>query len=181
MRSSAARASRSSERRSRRRRRNAYAERFVGTVRRECLDWILIASRRQLERVLGLYVDHYNGHRPIAVLGSSRHSRDLVSAWLLLPIGSPADDGGGRLDRLGRHAAARLARLVPFLQALTPTLNLSTVRFGGASATPEPGARVKVPVANGGRAAVTGRDDHCERRLVSVGIGPLRVLSEFEA
>ncbi len=48
---------------------NAYAERFVGTVRRECLDWILIASRRQLERVLGVYVDHYNGHRPHRGLG----------------------------------------------------------------------------------------------------------------
>jgi putative transposase len=32
---------------------NAYAERFVGAVRRECLDWILIINRRQLERVLG--------------------------------------------------------------------------------------------------------------------------------
>jgi putative transposase len=48
---------------------NAYAERFVGTVRRECLDWILIASRRQLERVLSVYVDHYNGHRPHRGLG----------------------------------------------------------------------------------------------------------------
>jgi hypothetical protein len=35
---------------------NAYAERFVGTVRRECLDWILIINRRQLEGVLGVYV-----------------------------------------------------------------------------------------------------------------------------
>jgi putative transposase len=43
---------------------NAYAERFVGTVRRECLDWILILSRGHLERVLDVYVDHYNGHRP---------------------------------------------------------------------------------------------------------------------
>jgi putative transposase len=48
---------------------NAYAERFVGTVRRECLDWLLIASRRQLERVLSVYVDHYNGHRPHRGLG----------------------------------------------------------------------------------------------------------------
>jgi putative transposase len=29
---------------------NAYAERCVGTVRRDCLDWLLISSRRQLER-----------------------------------------------------------------------------------------------------------------------------------
>jgi putative transposase len=43
---------------------NAFAERWVGTVRRDCLDWILIASRRQLEYVLRVYVDHYNRHRP---------------------------------------------------------------------------------------------------------------------
>ncbi len=48
---------------------NAFAERFVGTVRRECLDWILIVGRRQLERVLRTYVDHYNGHRPHRGLG----------------------------------------------------------------------------------------------------------------
>jgi putative transposase len=48
---------------------NAFAERFVGTVRRECLNWILIAGRRQLERVLHTYVDHYNGHRPHRGLG----------------------------------------------------------------------------------------------------------------
>jgi Integrase core domain len=43
---------------------NAIAERFVRTIRAECLDWLLIASRRHLERVLGVYVDHYNSHRP---------------------------------------------------------------------------------------------------------------------
>lgn len=48
---------------------NAYAERFVGTVRRECIDWVLIVNRRQLERVLRVYVDHYNSHRPHRSLG----------------------------------------------------------------------------------------------------------------
>lgn len=43
---------------------NATAERFVGTIRRECLDWLLIAGRRHLERVLRVYIDHYNSHRP---------------------------------------------------------------------------------------------------------------------
>ena len=43
---------------------NAFAERLVGTVRRDCLDWLLITSRRQLERVLRVYVEHYNTHRP---------------------------------------------------------------------------------------------------------------------
>src|SRR5213075_609053 len=35
---------------------NAIAERFVGTVRSECLDWLLILDRRHLERVLGVFV-----------------------------------------------------------------------------------------------------------------------------
>ncbi len=43
---------------------NAIAERFVRTVRSECLDWLLILNRRQLERVLRIYVDHYNRERP---------------------------------------------------------------------------------------------------------------------
>jgi transposase InsO family protein len=43
---------------------NAIAERFVGTVRRECLDWLLILNRRHLEHVLRVFVDHYNAHRP---------------------------------------------------------------------------------------------------------------------
>ena len=38
---------------------NAYAERWVGSVRRECLDRLRIFSRRQLERVLQVYVRHY--------------------------------------------------------------------------------------------------------------------------
>jgi hypothetical protein len=33
-------------------------------VRAECLDWLLILGRRHLERVLGVYVDHYNTQRP---------------------------------------------------------------------------------------------------------------------
>jgi transposase InsO family protein len=43
---------------------NAIAERFVRTVRAECLDWLLILSRRHLEGVLRVYVDHYNRRRP---------------------------------------------------------------------------------------------------------------------
>ena len=43
---------------------NAIAKRFVRTVRTECLDWLLIINRRHLERVLRVYIDHYNSHRP---------------------------------------------------------------------------------------------------------------------
>lgn len=43
---------------------NAYAERFVRTVRAECLDWLLIFGRRHLEHVLRAYTAHYNAERP---------------------------------------------------------------------------------------------------------------------
>jgi transposase len=43
---------------------NAHAERWVGTLRRDCLDRILIPNRRHLDHVLRLYLDHYNRHRP---------------------------------------------------------------------------------------------------------------------
>jgi putative transposase len=50
---------------------NAYAERWVGTVRRELLDRMLIVGGRQLQAVLAEYVDHYNGHRPHRALGQA--------------------------------------------------------------------------------------------------------------
>ena len=43
---------------------NALAERFIGTLRRECLDHLLITGPRHLDVVLREYVQHYNTHRP---------------------------------------------------------------------------------------------------------------------
>jgi putative transposase len=43
---------------------NAIAERFIGTLRRECLDHLLITGRRHLAAVLREYIRHYNYHRP---------------------------------------------------------------------------------------------------------------------
>jgi putative transposase len=43
---------------------NAYAERWVRTVRTECLDWILVRNAGHLRRVLSAYLDHYNTARP---------------------------------------------------------------------------------------------------------------------
>jgi putative transposase len=70
---------------------NAFAERWGRTVRAECLDWLLIFSRRHLEHVLRIYVDHYNRARP--------HRS--------LKLGTPEDPSGtasspARLDRVQR-------------------------------------------------------------------------------
>jgi transposase InsO family protein len=43
---------------------NAFAERWIGTLRRELLDRTIIWNQRQLERLVVDYLDHYNTHRP---------------------------------------------------------------------------------------------------------------------
>jgi transposase InsO family protein len=48
---------------------NAHAERWVGAVRAESLDWLLIVGCGHLEQVLRIYVRYYNEHRPHRALG----------------------------------------------------------------------------------------------------------------
>ena len=58
---------------------NAIAERWIGSLRRELPDRTLIVNRRHLERVLAVYLDHYNTHRPhlrfVKWYGPSRRHR----------------------------------------------------------------------------------------------------------
>jgi putative transposase len=62
---------------------NAIAERFIGTIRRECLDRMLIVGRRHLEAVVREYVEHYNSHRPHRSLGQlPPQPRDVAPAVL---------------------------------------------------------------------------------------------------
>jgi putative transposase len=84
---------------------NAYAERWVGTVRRELLDRMLILGCRQLRAVLTEYADHYNGHRPHRALGQAPplgcgEPAAFVPAWRVV-----------RRDRLGGliHEYAQVA------------------------------------------------------------------------
>ena len=48
---------------------NSFAERYVGTLRRECLDHLLIYGGQHLRKILAQYARHYNGHRPHQALG----------------------------------------------------------------------------------------------------------------
>ena len=77
---------------------NGVAERFVRTVRSECLDWLLILNDQHLERVLDVFVEHYNGHRPHRALA-------LTPPRPTRPPVAPATERGEarihRRDRLG--------------------------------------------------------------------------------
>ena len=63
---------------------NAVAERWVRTVRSECLDQLLVVGRRHLERILREYLAHYNGERPHRALALAAPTRELQE-----PRGSP--------------------------------------------------------------------------------------------
>ncbi len=77
---------------------NAICERVIGTLRRECLDKVLILGRRHLEAVLAEYVEHYNAHRP-------HRSLDQRAPSTLDATPAPIDDIDParvrRTDRLG--------------------------------------------------------------------------------
>jgi hypothetical protein len=77
---------------------NGVAERFVRTVRSECLDRLLILNTQHLERVLDVFVEHYNGHRPHRALA-------LTPPRPARPPMVPATEWGEarvqRRDRLG--------------------------------------------------------------------------------
>jgi transposase InsO family protein len=76
---------------------NAIAERFVRTVRAECLDWLLIVNRRHLERVLRVFVDHYNTHRP----HRSLHLTPPKASGCELSVVGSVSAAVKRRDRLG--------------------------------------------------------------------------------
>jgi transposase InsO family protein len=69
---------------------NAYAERWVASVRAECLDWVLIRSAGHLHRVMTIYVEHYNRGRP-------HRSLDLQAP---IPSGQAQPVGDGLVQRV---------------------------------------------------------------------------------
>jgi putative transposase len=84
---------------------NAVAKRWIGTVRRECTDRILILGHRHLTAVLMTYLRHYNTHRPHRALHQAAPLRPPP------PYASPHDLHLQRRDRLGGliHEYAQVA------------------------------------------------------------------------
>jgi hypothetical protein len=84
---------------------NAYAARWVATVRREVLDRMLIIECRHPQAVLAEYNDHYNVHRPHRALGQAPPI-GLTEPPVAVPAGSVV-----RRDRLGGliHEFAKVA------------------------------------------------------------------------
>ena len=74
---------------------NAYAERFVGSIRRECLSRVIPLGERHLRVLVAEYVEHYNRERNHQGIGNR----------LIEPaLAAPANDVGGavrRRERLG--------------------------------------------------------------------------------
>jgi putative transposase len=78
---------------------NAFAERWMRTVRAECLDWLLIAGRGHVAQVLRVDVVHDNAHRPHRALG-------------LQPPDPPATPTVISVDRHRVHRRDRLGGLL---------------------------------------------------------------------
>jgi hypothetical protein len=76
---------------------NAYAERWVRTVRAECLDWLLMVGRGHLEQVLRVYAEHYNRHRPHRALQLEAPDRPVRPTV----VGEDRQGGVYRRDLLG--------------------------------------------------------------------------------
>ena len=79
----------------------AHAERWVGSLRRECLDRLLILSRRHLDRVVATYASHYNEHRPHRSLGQRPPLAPTAAREKSVPSELLRLDQLPRRDRLG--------------------------------------------------------------------------------
>jgi transposase InsO family protein len=91
---------------------NAFCERLIGTIRRECLDWVIVLHERHLRTVLRESVRHYNRGRPHASLGPG--IPDMRPAPFVQPSGHQIPAGYAVIGTpilVGLHHEYRLERL----------------------------------------------------------------------
>ena len=111
---------------------NGVAERFVRTVRSQCLDWLLLLNQQHLERILNVFVDHYNVHSTSQERCAGPHSA---------PPDGPSVRAGSHGGR-GSCPASQSRRWCG-----------SRVRIGGVD-------EVSAPYRSRGHETVTGRGQH---------------------
>ena len=88
---------------------NPYVERLIGTVRRECLDRMLIFGESHLRQILSSYAAYYNQIRTHLALGKNTPSLPLRTSHGRGVWQSPSDDGN-----CWSHSAARQSRGLSF-------------------------------------------------------------------
>ena len=66
---------------------NGHAERLIGSIRRECLDHVIVFGERHLRHVLRSYARYYNGVRThLSLAKDSPLPRDVQAVGTILPL-----------------------------------------------------------------------------------------------
>lgn len=79
---------------------NAYVERLIGSIRRECLDHVIVFNERHLLRVLSSYVDYYHRSRThLSLAKDCPEARPVVRRGKIIAI----PQAGGLHDRYERR------------------------------------------------------------------------------
>ncbi len=137
---------------------NGFAERWVGTARREIVDHVIVLSEHHLRRILREYIAYYNADRPHMSLGATRrcdamssHHRWAVSSRCRTSAGSIIATGGSPRERVLRHDT-----LVGQVTARHDALKEVEVHVPILPGTPSRYA-VSSPVRPSARSQMTGR------------------------
>jgi TetR/AcrR family transcriptional regulator, regulator of cefoperazone and chloramphenicol sensitivity len=124
---------------------NASAARFIGTVRRECLDRMLVFHRAQLETVLSEFVDHYNGHRPSPLPWTAGPARSREEAAAHQPSGSsPVATARQARRSRSRISTRRVSCSDGFLGTHRVGGGMSVIEEGGGPAFEDLTARARI-------------------------------------
>jgi transposase InsO family protein len=91
---------------------NAICERLIGTIRRECLDWLIPLSESHLRSILKAWVGHYNHGRPHMALGPGVPDPPITGRAVCDTTNPPSDRRARRRDRVNaEHRGGECADL----------------------------------------------------------------------
>ena len=170
---------------------NGVAERFVRTVRTECLDWLLLLNQQHLEGAVGAFVNHYNTHRPHRGLnlrppqpapstGTSAQARLMVVSSAVIVLAVWCTSMSWRRDevlhRTGRVSPVSFTELRGIMGTLDTILNMDPT-IGCCQSRPDSDSR-----RTGKRVLVVGHSNTVPEFIKKLG-GPANVVinaTEFD-